>query len=291
MLACELDVPIGLNVSLTLFTGLLAVGFTFISLGKHFLRDNYTQLRALRKSSLDRAANGTANRDEEDSLPLLQSELSNDRFSLEQPFGHSSAVDLQGRPTVGRTRSGLLDAERLYSAPLASQEATDMDRQDAASGLESVSWSGSRQGAHPNGTPSSQHWSLGPSGFDNLMSMARHGSATHENAFQATFKGLVAGFRLEAVLMGLLWSLSLTSMHYGGLFAMKIPEGYMVLSPIPVVTSAVIAWVVCIAGYIYMTNAEPFLSQQVLFSAVTAIGIATMHFTGSTLSFEFTVTH
>lgn len=61
---------------------------------------------------------------------------------------------------------------------------------------------------------------------------------------------------------------------------MQIPEGYMILSPIPVGISALISWVVCIAGYIYMTNVEPFLSQQILFSIVAAVGIATMHFTG-----------
>ena len=58
------------------------------------------------------------------------------------------------------------------------------------------------------------------------------------------------------------------------------PEGYMILSAVPVVISAIISWVICIAGYIYMIKVEPFLSQQVLFSFVAAVGIATMHFTG-----------
>ncbi|TVY36171.1 Sensor histidine kinase [Lachnellula subtilissima] len=88
--------------------------------------------------------------------------------------------------------------------------------------------------------------------------MATQGSQPHrKNVFVATFEGLLGGLCLEAVLMGLLWSLSLTFMHYGGLFAMEIPEGYITLSPIP-----------------------PFLSQQILFSTIAAIGVASMHFTG-----------
>jgi NO-binding membrane sensor protein with MHYT domain len=110
--------------------------------------------------------------------------------------------------------------------------------------------------------------------------MAEHGTVPTKNAFVATYEGILAGMSLKAVVMGLVWSLSLTCMHYGGLLAMNIPEGYLTFHAVLVVVSAIISWVVCTAGYIYMVNIEPHLSQQVLFSAVAASGIAAMHFTG-----------
>jgi NO-binding membrane sensor protein with MHYT domain len=113
--------------------------------------------------------------------------------------------------------------------------------------------------------------------------MADHGTAPTQNAFVATYNGILGGMSWKAVMMGFVWSLSLTCMHYGGLLAMNIPEGRLTFNPVLVVISAIISWVVCIAGYIYMVNIEPHLSQQVLFSAIAASGIAAMHFTGETL--------
>jgi NO-binding membrane sensor protein with MHYT domain len=109
--------------------------------------------------------------------------------------------------------------------------------------------------------------------------MADHGTAPTQNAFTATYYGILGGMSWKAVIMGLIWSLSLTCMHYGGLLAMSIPDGRLTFNPVLVIISAIISWVVCIAGYIYMVNIEPHLSQQVLFSAIAASGIAAMHFT------------
>ena len=64
MLACELDLPIGLNVPLTILSALLAVSFTFVALASDMLWDRYrrTQRRksASRRHELRRAESGTS---------------------------------------------------------------------------------------------------------------------------------------------------------------------------------------------------------------------------------------
>lgn len=274
MLSCSLDVPIGLDVGLTLFTGALAVGFTFISLGKDVLRNSYFQ-NSRKELSRNVTESAVVGDDEDAVLPLLEGELNESRLSLEQAITISdTAVTQISQPTAGREYSEPVFAKHFNPASVG-EGAGNTEQQNQSLGVISAG-PGSEERAGPD-----QHWSIGNSRVDGLVSMATQGNEPHNrNAFSATLNGLWAGFCLEAVLMGLLWSLSLTCMHYGGLFAMEIPEGYMSLNPLPVVISAVISWVVCIAGYIYMTNVEPFLSQQVLFSIVAAVGIATMHFTG-----------
>lgn len=270
MLSCNLDVPISLDVGLTLFTGALAVGFTLISLGKDLLRKSYNRS--------PRPDFKVTVQDEDAAAPLLEHDVAENGFSL----GDSSVLsepptNLPSLVPAGRSCSDGVFANHLIPAPVVDGgEDIEELNQDMPS-VPSGSGSGSGEGPTSNDP---HHWSFGSSKVDGLKGMATQGNKPHKNAFIATFEGLIAGFSLEAVLMGLLWSLSLTCMHYGGLLAMQIPEGYMTLSPIPVLISAVISWVVCIAGYIYMTNVEPFLSQQILFSVVAAIGIATMHFTG-----------
>lgn len=265
MLSCELDVPIRLNVGLTLLTGALAVGFTFISLGKDILRKSYT--RRIQKE----ATTKTGVKDGDARLPLLERDLDSD-LGLEPSIASESAPAHQ-RPIADtpfsdeaflRNSSSIVGRDRV--------EDPERPSLTLASGLGESSASNSQQ-----------QWNFGSSRVDDLMTMATQGTKSHKNAFIATFEGLVAGFSLQTVLMGLLWSLSLTCMHFGGLMAMEIPDGYMILSPVPVVLASLISWVVCIAGYIYMTNVEPFLSQQVLFSVVAAIGIASMHFTGKAM--------
>jgi NO-binding membrane sensor protein with MHYT domain len=271
MLSCKLDVPIGLDVGLTLFTGALAVGFTFISLGKDVLRKSFQQ-----EASRGESARAVF-QDDNATVPLLRSDLASDHLNLEQSIASSElTAAVQGQAPAGRSYSDFVFMN--HSTP-----ALVVDRAGDVEQLNQVphsvlSGSGPGEGHNSN---THQHWSFGSPRVDDLRGMATQGNRPHKDAFIATFEGLLAGFSLETVLMGLLWSLSLTCMHYGGLSAMQIPEGYMTLSPIPVVISAMISWTVCIAGYIYMTNVEPFLSQQVLFSVVAAVGIATMHFTGN----------
>lgn len=285
MLSCELHVAVGLDVSLTLFTGVLAVAFTFISLGKDLLRRSYA-CDYPQKPSKAYISQGsrTPTQDISAGMPLLLGHnTNNDRTSLEPNRVSLDREDalpiLQDRAATGTAPSDRVLASRLTHAPTMNR-ANDVGQQNYRSN--SGSGEGSEEGNGSSGRP---HWSFGSSNvgssrLEDLVSMATQGNKPHGNVFIATFWGLLGGISLETILMGLLWSLSLTCMHYGGLIAMEIPEGYMTLSPVPVVVSAIISWVVCIAGYIYMINVEPFLTQQILFSFVAAVGIASMHFTG-----------
>lgn len=269
MLSCRMDVPIKLNVGLTLFTGILAVGFTFISLGKDILRKSYAQSR--HKEDLHLRSASAAPKDEDADLPLLEHDMNSD-LNLEV-----SAMSVDPAATAQQSRLGCSNlGNEAHSMPH-----PGINRAEDVEGPSSTVVPGASEDGEVSTPNVQQQWNIGASRADDLMAMATQGTKARKNVFIATFEGLLTGFCLETVLMGLLWSLSLTCMHFGGLFAMQIPEGYMTLSPVPVVMSALISWVVCIAGYIYMTNVEPFLSQQVLFSTVAAVGIATMHFTGT----------
>ncbi|KAH8646231.1 hypothetical protein BX600DRAFT_444037 [Xylariales sp. PMI_506] len=277
MLSCKLDVPIALDVGLTLFTGMLAVGFTFLSLGKDILRKSYVQSP---QPEISRYLKVAAE-DENAAAPLLAHDAIENGFSFDGNDGDDAVLSGPSSPLPTRVPAGKPCSDAVFANHLM-MPAPEVDGGASIQQLSQVMLSDpseSGPGERP-GSNSLHHWSFGSSKVDGLVGMATQGNKAHKNAFVATFEGLIAGYSLEAVLMGLLWSLSLTCMHYGGLLAMQIPEGYMTLSPTPVVISAIISWVVCIAGYIYMTNVEPFLSQQILFSVVAAIGIASMHFTG-----------
>lgn len=54
MLACELDLPIGLDPPLTILSALLAVIFTFIALGSDLLMERYNRLKRRRAATLRR---------------------------------------------------------------------------------------------------------------------------------------------------------------------------------------------------------------------------------------------
>jgi len=69
-------------------------------------------------------------------------------------------------------------------------------------------------------------------------------------------------------------------MHYVGIAGLRIPHGYYTLNPILFLASALISWIVCLVGCIFMAQMETHLPQQILFSVVASTGVAAMHFTG-----------
>ncbi|KAL2430283.1 hypothetical protein ABEF95_004267 [Exophiala dermatitidis] len=79
---------------------------------------------------------------------------------------------------------------------------------------------------------------------------------------------------------GFVWSLAITTMHYVGIFSLKIPQGYVTFQPFIVLLSASISWLVCTLGSILIPQIEVNLAQQLVFSLVAAAGVAAMHFTG-----------
>ncbi|EXJ95759.1 hypothetical protein A1O1_00883 [Capronia coronata CBS 617.96] len=79
---------------------------------------------------------------------------------------------------------------------------------------------------------------------------------------------------------GFVWSLSITTMHYVGIFSLQIPQGYVTFQPFIVLLSASISWLVCTLGAILIPQIEVNLTQQLAFSVVAAAGVAAKHFTG-----------
>jgi len=118
-------------------------------------------------------------------------------------------------------------------------------------------------------------------GLNSLVNVAwLRTSAPVQNVFVLTATTLWAGLTAKNAVKGFFWSLAITSMHYVGIAGLKIPHGYYTLSPLLFLASALISWVVCIVGTIFMAKMETHLPQQVLFSVVATTGVAAMHFTG-----------
>ena len=69
-------------------------------------------------------------------------------------------------------------------------------------------------------------------------------------------------------------------MHYAGIAALRIPQGYTILEPSLVMLSGLISWIVCVVGCILMAQIETHFAQQFLFAIVACCGVAAMHFTG-----------
>lgn len=116
----------------------------------------------------------------------------------------------------------------------------------------------------------------------------RKGRHAHRNALVATAKVLLNGFTLQAVCYSLLWSIALAGMHYMGIYALEIPFGYVVVSRLWIL-SVFIAFVVCGVALTLFREMETHLGQQLCFSAVAALGIGAMHFTGMAATTFYTV--
>ena len=117
-------------------------------------------------------------------------------------------------------------------------------------------------------------------GFSSIMNMAFRSTSPAKNAFVATWEALFAGCTRKNIVKAFLWSVAITGMHYTGIFALEIPNGYCTLNYFLVFLSGMISWCVCVVGCILMPQMETHLTRQFLFSSVATLGVAAMHFTG-----------
>lgn len=280
MLACKLDLPIGIDVILTILSAILAVFFTFVALASDLLWEKYrkssNRRRRMRKT---RSIYKDSSSEQNLSEPFMPSEVENgdpitDRSptddptldpepaqELEEPDGH-----VQTRPTpIPRMSSG---RSRTNGHTKTSRRSSSDD--SSASSRSST-------------FTSSSHSSTG---LRDLINIAYQTTAPAKNAFVATGERLYSGCTTRNVAKGFLWSLAITSMHYVGILALRIPQGYVTFDPYLVILSAVISWLVCLVGCILISKIETNLSQQLLFAAVASTGVAAMHFTGKTISSE-----
>ena len=189
----------------------------------------------------------------QESEPLLHHSFSNHSFEAPSPQAHPQD---RSRPTLNSHPSG--EGRR------SSDSIREMSSEYSTS-RRSSSFLGSSSGLH----------ALGP-----LMSKAYRGTSPAKNAFSTMGEALYDGCTIKNIVKSFIWSLAITSMHYVGIAALRVPEGYFTLDIGFVILSALISWVVCLVGCILMLRIETNLAQQCLFSVVASTGVAAMHFTG-----------
>lgn len=325
MLACELDLPIGVDVPLTLLSAALAVLFTFAALASDLLWDRYK--RGSRGGSWSRKRKGprSASRNRpsvmsrEDSFkPLLDTNPEEDEgynFHADEAELASSPDVLHGIPLEvndyshaagstpasdtstqsvlndwsGQDSTALSDnASPAGSSPFwpghnaeSQVEAALPDNNNRAPSLVNASASTPSERPSSQRSPSSFMGSSSSSyGLGNLMNIAYRSTSPAKNAFVGTAEALYTGCTWKNIIKGFLWSLAITSMHYSGVAALRVPDGYYTLNLVFVVLSGLISWAVCLVGCILMSQMETHLTQQILFSIVATVGVAAMHFTG-----------
>jgi signal transduction histidine kinase/CheY-like chemotaxis protein len=303
MLAYEFDLPIGVDAPLTILSALLAVSFTFAAMAGDLLYDRYRSGRHGRRRRRIRHSRGKRiARDHlfkagpnQSSTPLLRlpdadeesnrsMELSpvptlNERPSMEDYMQSNGDMVAFARQSANRTPSLLSNGKpvpppRVESIPNEDYEDDELSGGRDLSTRTSSDYSYFRR-------HSAADSSSGSFGLSNAVGFIyRDGTLPAKNAFVATAKLLYFGFTFHNILNGFIWSLAITSMHYVGIFAIRIPNGYFKFNPGLLVLSAVISWVVCTVGFILMAKMETHLPQQILFSVIATTGVAAMHFTG-----------
>ena len=307
MLACELDLPIGINVPLTLLSSVLAVLFTFAALASDLLWDKYIRWRNGKGQSLRRRrARPSAIARDSSSKPLLDNVEQEDE-DYSQSTGDSGEPPshiglLQSLPLEMDENVPSNDDGELVSPPISIQPELNGDPTNRSTALPPTpaqSPEPSAETIFPDGADSiltspdslrrissdhsvsrrspsligSTHSSYK---IGSIMNIAYRSTSPAKNAFIATGEALYAGCTWRNVIKGFLWSLAITSMHYVGIAALIIPTGYFTLDPSLVVLSSLISWVVCVIGCILISQMETHLTQQFLFSIVASTGVAAM---------------
>ena len=281
MLACELDLPIGIDVGLTILSAILAVAFTFVALGSDLLtRIRWNRRRSSRSRRSSRHRYKRSGSHVPDSNPSRDSALdawegTNGDVNDEGEESHEGVNLLrdhvenrQGHPELHNGHDPGSKTSK-QAAPDERPPTKDPEESEASSDL-----STSRRSSLASSANSSH-------GLANIVNIAQRSAMPARNAFKITGEALHDGFTWTNVIKGFLWSLAITGMHYVGIAALRVPEGHYTLSVRLVILSAIISWIVCLVGVIMMSRMETHLTQQLLFSVVASIGVAAMHSTGA----------
>ena len=317
MLACELDVPVTLHVPLTILSAIIAVVFTYVALSIELLwrRARRRKDRRLkrhrssifrRNSSRQSRLNSSRKQSEEEDLLLPDVTggtqphgLNGDIEPASAHFQESSrgaallrsdtqilrhTVETQDEPSALRT-----DPLLAMSAYKQSHPQSHLTKTSAHHGLPRT-YSGEENAEDADGEyddstedSSSQHSSSFTDstssmlGLGNILSVKTH---SKRQQWAQTGSTLWHGITVWNVLQGFVFSVAVGAMHFIGLYALQIPDGYVVVNPYLGLVSATLGWVVGIVGAVCMTTMETHLVRQLLFSCVTVIGVAGMHFIG-----------
>lgn len=293
MLGCELDLPIGIDVPLTIISSILAVTFTFATLASDLLFERYPRAGKRRrhtcKSSQDSrgfVADPGSRSWDNSTKPISEEVEQQGEEDYDDHAEDSEAYGLlEGNPPesdvetiVGASNHTRSPTDRLNSAAYGDLAIKFPALSPATSSADISTPSGSfsefRRSPSFTGSTHSSH------ALASIMNIAHRSTAPAGNAFITTGEALYTGCTFKNTFKGFLWSLAITGMHYVGIVALKIPHGYLTLDPFLVILSGLISWVVCLVGVILMSRIETRLMQQFLFSIVASTGVATMHFTG-----------
>ncbi|OAG33950.1 hypothetical protein AYO21_11903 [Fonsecaea monophora] len=312
MLACELPLPIGLNVPLTVLSAGLAVIFTFLALASDLMRDRYLRLvkkrkmRALRRERKKEAARQGVN---ESSEALLGTRISGEGEDAQAvvsehavgpadriPLSHDSSASMTlglledhftgGPPATNDTIESspsphpLQQSFRVDPQAFAAQNESPLEDDSTTRDTESYQRS-SEEGERSRRSSTTNHSDGSSLGLPGFMSFKfTKSTTTTTNVLLGIGELLYHGATMRNFCKGFIWSLAITSMHYVGIFALEVPQGHVTLHPLIVLVSGSSSWLVCTLGCILMPQIEVNLLQQLIFSMVAAAGVAAMHFTG-----------
>lgn len=312
MLACELDIPIGLNAGLTVLSAILAVMFTFLALASETVWENIKRQRRRGKTrgkkknhSLVRYDSGVATLSRQENAELLRENERNHevahRLSEDSPFkisdlhlnydGNGEVPEAQNAPISPYTDGPYTETPafefdtpdrhpsespmgNVYDPQRYLRLSLESDRGDTES-MDRSSTSESRRSSGFSGSDSSF-------GLDQFTSFrtVQNKAIAGKSLLEGTAVLLWIGLTRRNLTKGFIWSLAITLMHYLGIMSMRIPQGFYELNAGLVVLSAIICWIVCVVGCVLMASMESKLSQQFFFAAVASSGVAAMHYTG-----------
>lgn len=314
-LACGLDLQIGLNVSLTILSAALAVGFTFCALGGELIRKSYRRGQRKRRTTRRHTRSLSATPHNSEAEDLLQRGTREDEVSrrdikeqrhledvknhmpsrlrltqqspVESPMEGMTSPSAPQRPLLTPHQQDHFPGMETVTSPMSTQQPTftpplevedDIDGDNDSIGVRSSENDSSERSSSFTGS-SSTISQLGMGKFTSIRTR-RQTQRTQSNAFVATAQALSKGLTIRNLAEAFVWSMALTGMHYVGIYALQIPDGYITLNPWLVALSVFVGFIVCVVGCVLFGEMETNLAQQVLFSAVAAVGVAVKHFTG-----------
>lgn len=315
MLAYELDLPIGLNIPLTVLSAFLAVLFTFIALASDLVWERWSRFKRRSRRGHSRGSRLTDYLEsfensgrrkpqrQDSSAPLISPSRRTSEewrpnslsaspartphssspapFRLQRRESSEPPPIMSQRPSLAqRYSSGLENTTPTFlGTVIEPRRETDEEDKDEDDDQRTETSSSSSFLRRHSETASSETGSFGIGLFSSTKTWTP-GSGPGDNPVKYMLTALWGGLSLHNIAKGFSWSLAITSMHYAGILALKIPEGHCKLDLVLVLLSGTISWIVCTVGCILMAQMESYLVQQILFAVVATTGVAAMHFTG-----------
>jgi signal transduction histidine kinase len=306
MLSCGFDVPIGLNTTWTILSAVLAVSFTFGALSTDLIQTHWRRLRR-KKVTFQRHRSDTIDRHlgsdletRQISEPLLDASQTLSRTWTSQDVVNDTVIGPPEDTHINHSRNESSSTDALLAdhqadhiafksaAGLPTYEEVTLPGNVPLSNINHSDYNDANSGATSSTAESNTLTSLNNAqpGVDTAGTMSWESSprdsapSPASNPLLLALNATINGFTLANVIKGFVWSIALTNMHFMGVEALRIPDGFVALSLTRVILCASISWSVCCVGVILMAEMEVNIVQQLLFSVIAATGVAAVHFSG-----------